>query len=669
MMKRLLIALLLLVQVARAQTFVSVRDWPMPAGYTSGLVTPGFRIVPKFFLENLGTKTYLILKMEITLASPRNPVAPYSYRYMRGGKIYTDRDLGFDPFYPIGLSAATFSVRVQGPGVNKQISYEWFLGRNQVAEVPKDTRVESYAAHIQGLTSVGYHGTDAMDRAITNFEAAIKKKEDDARRAEREKADADKKKIEDEKKQIEKEKADADKKKTEDEKKRAEAQRNGPSNGGNTGGGNTNGSDNNGSNSAAAKLAPFNSYPNGDPSIKPTATPNQNNNGKSGQSFWSEKKQEKGGPIPDQPIHKNLPDFVRTTDGGYFHRGEDGKFRQVTQQEYQDAKNAVAAKSQKPVEQEKPTLTAEEVRSQVNKMFADAEAQNRAINQQIEQKVEMWKQNYYYAEAIRNGKENLAALSSLNGSYNSVQELEAAFYQQSSAIRSEVQNLEQARNAKLSNAVNGNFNGNSTERAIGQSMQLIGGIINSSKAAKEEREAREALRAERERQLAAIAAAKIKARIGMRNQLLRSFPNGGTPLTSHKVVLPEVYMFAYLTDMSAFDKEQSVVAVSNVFPVKQYSDGTFPYKTSVISKLKGYAPGEVMLVGYYGEKDKAEQMRKAFVNLAAQSELTVRTFAIKAPPGTTTVASGASGDFWETGGKKNATDEKKTDKKSDFWNN
>lgn len=644
MMKRFFFALLLLFQVARAQTFVSVRDWPMPAGYTSGLVTPGFKIVPNFFLENLGTKTYLILKMEITLASPRNPVAPYSYRYMRGGKIYTDRDLGFDPFYPISLSAATFSVRVQGPGVNKQISYEWFLGRNQIGEVPKDTRVESYAAFVQGLTSVGYQGTDAMDKAITNFEAAVRKKEEDAKRVEKEKAEAEKKKIE-------------------DEKKRAEAEKSNPSTGRNT-----TGSDNNGSNTAAAKLAPFNTYPNGDPSIKPTATPNQGNKAKSDQSFWSEKKREKGGPIPDQPIHKNLPDFVRTTDGGYFHRGTDGKFREVTQQEYQDAKSAAAAKSQKPVEPEQPTLTAAEVRSQVNKMFADAEAQNKAINQRIEQKVEMWKQNYYYAEAIRNGKENLAALSSLNGSYNSVQELEAAFRQQSSSIRAEVQNLEQARNAKLSNAVNGNFNGSSTERAIGQSMQLVGSIINSSKAAKEEKEAREALRAERERQLAAIAAAKLRARVGMRNQLLRSFPNGGTPLTSHKVVLPEVYMFAYVTDMAAFDKEQSIVTVSNVFAVQQYSDGTFPYKTSVISKLKGYAPGEVMLVGYYGEKDKAEQMRNAFVNLAAQSEFTVKKFAIKAPPGTNTIASGTSGDFWETG-KKNPAGEKKTDKKTDFWNN
>jgi hypothetical protein len=664
MMKQLVLALLFFVQVARAQTFVSVRDWPMPAGYSSGLVTPGFKIVPNFFLEHLGSKTFLILKMEITLASPRNPVAPYSYRYMRGGKIYTDRDLGFDPFYPIGLSAATFSVRVQGPGVNKQISYEWFLGRNQVAEVPKDTRVESFAAHIQGLTSVGYHGTDAIDRAITNFEAAIKKKEEDARRAEREKTDAEKKKLEEQQKN-----AELEKKKIEDEKKKAEAEKNNPLTGKNGSGSNTNGSGGDGSNTAAAKLAPFGSYPNGDPSIKPTATPNQGNNAKSGQSFWSEKKQDKGGPIPDQPIHKNLPDFVRTTDGGYFHRGADGKFREVTQQEYQDAKNAAAAKSQKAAEPEKPTLTAAEVRNEVNKMFADAEAQNRAINQQIEQKVEMWKQNYYYAEAIRNGKQNLAALSSLDGSYNSVQELEAAFYRQSNSIRAEVQNLEQARNAKLSNAVNGNFNGSSTERAIGQSVQLIGSIINSSKAAKEEKEAREALRIERERQLAEIAAAKQKARIDMRNQLLRSFPPGGTPLTSHKVVLPEVYMFAYITDLSAFDKEKSAVAVSNVFSVQQYSDGTFPYKTSVVSKLKGYAPGEVMLVGYYGEKDKADQMRKTFVTLAGQSELSVKTFAIKAPPGTSTASSGANGDFWETGGKKNAADEKKTTKKSDFWNN
>lgn len=658
MKKPLLGILLFFIQFAQAQTFVSVRDWPMPAGDRSGLVTPGFKVVPNFFLEKLGTKTYLILKMDVTLASPRNPVAPYSYRYMREGKIYTDHDLGFDPFYPISLSSATFSVRVQGPGINKQISYESFLGRNQVGEVASDARLDSYAAHVQGLTSVAYRGTEAIERAITNYEAAVRKKQDDAKRAEKEKTDAEKKKLDDAKRnaELDKKKAEEDKKKADAEKTNPQATKNSAAN------------DAERSNIGAAKLAPFNSYPKGDPSIKPTATPPSGNKARSDQSFWSEKKQEKGAPIPEQPNHKNLPDFVRTTDGGYFHRGTDGKFREVTQKEYQDAKTAAAAKSQKPVEPEQPTMTAEEVRSQVNKMFADAEARNNAITQRIEQKVEMWKQNYYYAEAVRNGKENLAALSSLNGTYNSVQELEAAFQQQSSSIRAEVQNLEQARNAKLSNAVNGTFNENSTERAIGQGMQLIGSIINSSKAAKEEREAREALKAERERQLAAIAAAKQKARIGMRNQLLRSFPNGGTPLTSHKVTLPEVYMFAYMTDMAAFNKEQSVVAVSNVFPVQQYSDGTFPYKTSVVSKLKGYAPGDVMLVGYYGEKDKAEQMRKTFMNLAAQSELTVKTFAMRTPPGTSAITSGVGGDFWETG-KKDSTGVKKTAAKNDFWNN
>lgn len=658
MKKPLLGIFLLFIQFIQAQTFVSVRDWPMPAGDRSGLVTPGFKVVPNFFLEKIGTKTYLALKIDITLASPRNPIAPYSYRYMREGKIYTDHNLGFDPFYPISLSSATFSVRVQGPGINKQISYESFLGRNQVGEVASDARPDNYAAHIQGLTYVAYRGTGAIEKAITDYEAAIRKKQEDAKRAEKEKTDADNKKLDDAKRnaELEKKKAEEDKKKADAGKTNPQATKNSAAN------------DTEKSNIGAAKLAPFSSYPQGDPSIKPTATPPVGNKAKSDQSFWSEKKQEKGGPIPEQPNHKNLPDFVRTTDGGYFHRGTDGKFREVTQKEYQDAKTAATAKSQKPVEPEQPTMTAEEVRSQVNKMFTDAEAQNNAITQRIEQKAEMWKQNYYYAEAVRNGKENLAALSSLNGTYNSVQELESAFQQQSSSIRSEVQNLEQARNAKLNNAINGNFNENSTERAIGQSMQLIGSIINSSKAAKEEKEAREALRAERERQLAAIAAAKQKARIDMRNQLLRSFPNGGTPLTSHKVTLPEVYMFAYVTEMASFDKEQSVVAVSNVFPVQQYSDGTFPYKTSVISKLKGYAPGDVMLVGYYGEKDKAEQMRKTFVNLAAQSELAVKTFAMKTPPGTTALVSGAGGDFWETG-KKDSTGTKKAATKNDFWNN
>jgi hypothetical protein len=89
--------------------------------------------------------------------------------------------------------------------------------------------------------------------------------------------------------------------------------------------------------------------------------------------------------------------------------------------------------------------------------------------------------------------------------------------------------------------------------------------------------------------------------------------------------------------------------------------------------LKGFAPGEITLVGYYGDKARAEEMRNAFINLAAKSELAVKPFTVKTVPGSTSTGSkGSIGDFWETG-KKQATSDSinntKEKKKDAFWNN
>jgi hypothetical protein len=127
-------------------------------------------------------------------------------------------------------------------------------------------------------------------------------------------------------------------------------------------------------------------------------------------------------------------------------------------------------------------------------------------------------------------------------------------------------------------------------------------------------------------------------------------------------------MFGYVTDTLTISNEVADVLVSNVFPVNQYSDGSYPLKTVVAGKLKGVGRGDVVLVGFYGDRNAAEQMRKSFINLAQKSDLTVRTITLKtAGAGTTAVGNGST-DFWENGQKtKDATDT--TKKKDNFWNN
>lgn len=385
--------------------------------------------------------------------------------------------------------------------------------------------------------------------------------------------------------------------------------------------------------------------------------------------FWSVKKKsnssEKGqtNVVPDQAFHKNLPDLLRTTDGGYFQRGTDGQFREINAAEYAEAKRVRDTGSPKS-QDNAPQISAEEIRASINKIAVDNQAFHDAVDQNIKKQNEFRQQNYYYAEAVRNGQKNLSELSKLNGNYNSVTDLEAEFNQKLHSIQSEVNNLEQARNSKLNNAVAANFGGsNSTEQAVGQGIAVIGSIINSATAEKEAKAAEEALRRQREEQLAAIEEAKKQALIGLRMKLLNSFPDGGTPLSSHKISEPEVFLFAYITDKATFDQEQSSVTVIDVFPVQKYSDGSYPYKTTLSNKLSGYAKGDITIVGYYTDKSKAIEMYKSFVNLAQKSKMKVQTVTYKASGTDSTKQKGK--DFW--GHDKENTEEKKEGKSDDFW--
>ena len=309
-------ALLSLHLTSRAQG-VSVNDYPMPQGHRSGLVRPGFRIAPTLKIEKLGEIHSLVLYMDVQMGTARNPVGPFSYRYMRDGQIYTDQQLGPNPFNSISLGSAVFTVRVQGPGINTEVRYNTNLDRQEVGKVAGNEKASNYAAFVQQLVDVYYKGTEDVNGAITSLQNTTRKKQEEEKRLAAAKQTADQKKINDQK--VATQKLAQQQARNQATAKTAAGQQTA-----NTGSANT----------ASGSTTTAASRPNN------TTAPASAGLVKSGI----------GQVIPKQPGHDKLPNLVRTTDGGYFQKGADGSFVQVSEQQYLQAqqaqKNAAAASAQ-----------------------------------------------------------------------------------------------------------------------------------------------------------------------------------------------------------------------------------------------------------------------------------------------------------------------------------
>jgi hypothetical protein len=616
----ILVCLFFYTEIIHAQSeeigFRSVDQWPMPKGKIEGLTNPGFNIVPRVSKRNHSGKTWVVLNLDITFSTPQNPLGGFSYRYLYNGKIYTDQMIGTAPFQSINSIDNVFKIRVQGPNINKEVIYDRIVGGIEICEAPADVRLSSYSVHMRELVNIVYSGENSIINAIKAFEASITAQADQVKRKEDEARKAEEKRL-----------------KEEEEKRIALQQKE-------------------------------------DEKAAQQSTAAQNTSKNTSDDFWNDKPTEKSleNVIPNQHSHANLPDLVRTTDGGYYQRGSDGQFREINQDDYYLAKN----RSRNTGQEQKKLPTQQEIDEGVaaimNSVRADQNSQFEMydnIDRQFDQLGQLYQQNYYTAEAVRTGKANLEDLSTISGNNNSIQEIENEFNRKNSAIRAEVNRMQEARNTQAANAVAYNYTGtSSTEQAIGAGIQTIANMVNAGAAQEEEREAREALKRERDRQIAAFEAAQLKARIEVRQNLVNSFPNGGTPITSHKVTEPEVYLFAYFVDEASFPNQNVSITVSNVFSVYKYDDGTFPYVTSVSSKLKGFGTGKLVLVGYYLQKAQAEKMYNSFINLAKKSDFSINKFAFGVDAPTRTGQS-TTGDFWETG----KTVKQPTKKSSSFWDN
>lgn len=185
---------------------------------------------------------------------------------------------------------------------------------------------------------------------------------------------------------------------------------------------------------------------------------------------------------------------------------------------------------------------------------------------------------------------------------------------------------------------------------------LVGNIFEQNRIEREKKEAKQEAAAQRERErrqeeadrVAEIARQKAQL-IALRNSFFDEFPEGGVPLSSQKVNTNELYYFTYIFDKSAIEEYKPTIFLSNIFIVSQYSDGTWPFKSSIITDIKKLASnGTITLVGYFTTKELAEQMRNNFLQIAASSSFTISDINYK---GKLTTSTTSSTDFWETNSK------------------
>jgi hypothetical protein len=344
--------------------------------------------------------------------------------------------------------------------------------------------------------------------------------------------------------------------------------------------------------------------------------------------------------IQNQQIkNQHLPSIVKTTDGKIYRKDEFGNLKQITGDEYDRMK----AEEYKKKEEEQKRNKEEAIRDQLAAM----EAQNRKnaesaarISQGVYTASTTLINSYYAGMAMQEMKNNIDRNTKMHGNYNSVEELNAAFYQQMENIRIENKNVTQA-GLQASYAYNqALFQNKETSDLING----IGTMIANSAEAKREKEAYLKLEMERERAYGEMMRKKHEALVNMRIKLMEEFPDGGFPAESHKITQNEIFFFAYIIDKKSTNDQSPNIFISNVFSIKKYADGSWPLKSLLMKEISKLGAGSPILMGYYTNEKLAKDMQSTFSSLSGQSGMKVIKIEHKIPENKNS-GNGAV-DFW-----------------------
>lgn len=535
---------------------ISASRFTLPAN-TSGLTDPGFTIWGKFTKMSLGEKHYLYLTVRFEHSTANNPGPGFWYRYRDGrGNIYTDKEIGPEPFKSIKFYGSLFAARVIY-GINKiDINLEGQEIPRRIGEVPKDFDIKNASVYVDELIRYNIEAS-AIQNAIAKYEQGIKDRENT--RVQKEKQEAEAQKLAEQKEALaarEREQQSADNKET------------------------------------ASEIDDFWS---GTPS-RTSSRSTRDENFRSASQFQ--------GGLDD--IQEG--GYFKDDKGNYFKKVGDGA-RVVSESEYDRAQ-------------------ADKIEKQFALQAQRREERAQVFNTAINQGMDILTTSFYAQQVARGMKD----ASQLGGNFESIEELDAAFSQKISEISYMTEELRSAsvRNMNTYTSTVAASATTTTDQTYATTLGVLGSVAASLSADNAAKKAREELNRQRAAEEAAIKERQREALVAVRDEISKTFPEGGMPLSSHKVDAPVLYVFAYSGNKTAWEKDQEVpLDVSNVIPVYRYNDGTYPYSPSVKRTFENGGIKSPILVGYFTDKRQAEKYRKSLLDVAPNAKFALNNIELK----------------------------------------
>lgn len=309
-------------------------------------------------------------------------------------------------------------------------------------------------------------------------------------------------------------------------------------------------------------------------------------------------------------------------------------------------------------------------RAQNDAMAIHIASENQRIQANIERSDRMISDistSFYAMQAAGRAREGLRSAGQLDGFYSNLEELNQAFYQKMSEIRYRAEEYRIAASNSVSaysQALSSTLT-TPTEQAYGAAISGIGQIVAQIGADNAEKRAREELARQRAAQEAQIKENERIALVGIRDEIIGMFPEGGMPLSKHNINIPVLYVFAYKFDRTNWQKNEYVpLSVSNVIPVYQQSDGTYPYVSNVKRTFEGAGISTPVMVGYFTDKKLADKYQQSLIGTASDAKFNLNMVNVKVKEQSVSEKT-SNIDFWgenKKGGKSETAVSEK-----DFW--